>query len=550
MRTGLRTNLHVEPLERLIPQIADMPLGIERLNARRNQPNDRIVFIKPLDGPDKATALDFLERIAAICKPIMKANHLAVMSLAEHEPNREFLGRNFNAGELIELVLKSHNGRWLSFRFVQMVMMHELAHCKQMNHGGSFWKVRNQFAGELRGLWGKGYSGDGFWSRGQTLYSGQYTTEAMPAADKIPEHLCGGTYRSSKGKRKRRGQDGTERPQLSYAVRKQKWIAKKFGAGGTALGDDEGTRVKLENGKKPKGKPRVAGSARGRELRAAAALARFDQAQKMDVKLEKDEDEDEDEIDDDSDYDEPGTKEEAVDVNGNMIVDSKGNGMVKICEDENVENDGNARDELDELTHIHDELGAADDQKHGRRQISGASPSVKEEDVSTASEDEDDKDDVNLPKSTSTEGLLLTCLSSQPPPNMSATIPSGSNQAPSEAAVLLGTFTASKSLARSLPFARPKNSASAKPSPVLKVPPSVEPKVSRDDTWTNTCAICSLSNPQGALSCIACAHVLNPQALPNHWGCQSSVCHGSLYLNSGDHGVCGVCGVRRGTGST
>jgi hypothetical protein len=44
-----------------------MPLGIQRLNARRSQPNDRIVFIKPLNGPDEKTAQDFLERIAAQC---------------------------------------------------------------------------------------------------------------------------------------------------------------------------------------------------------------------------------------------------------------------------------------------------------------------------------------------------------------------------------------------------------------------------------------------------------------------------------------------------
>lgn len=45
-----------------------MPLGIQRLNAKKSQPNERIVFIKPLDGPDKAVAQDFLERIAAQCR--------------------------------------------------------------------------------------------------------------------------------------------------------------------------------------------------------------------------------------------------------------------------------------------------------------------------------------------------------------------------------------------------------------------------------------------------------------------------------------------------
>lgn len=57
--------------------------------------------------------------------PIMKEHHLTVMSLEEYEPNREFVGRNFNAGEVIQLVLKSRTGQWLPFTYVQMVMMHE-----------------------------------------------------------------------------------------------------------------------------------------------------------------------------------------------------------------------------------------------------------------------------------------------------------------------------------------------------------------------------------------------------------------------------------------
>jgi hypothetical protein len=58
--------------------------------------------------------------------PVMREHHVSVMSLEEYEPNREFVGRNFNAGEIIQLVLKSPStGRWLPFNYVQMVMMHE-----------------------------------------------------------------------------------------------------------------------------------------------------------------------------------------------------------------------------------------------------------------------------------------------------------------------------------------------------------------------------------------------------------------------------------------
>ncbi|KAL9101533.1 MAG: hypothetical protein Q9187_009236, partial [Circinaria calcarea] len=200
-----------------------MVLGIERVNARRQQPNSRIVFIKPLPGPTEAFAQDFLERVAAICHPIMKANHLSVMSLEEYEPNPEFIGRNFNAGEVIQLVLKApYTGHWMSFRSVVMVMMHELAHCKQMNHSGAFWKVRNQFAGEMKDLWNKGYTGDGFWSRGKTLLSGQYEPVRSTEAEALPQSLCGGTFRSSQGrKRKRKVERLPVKQTLSYAERQQ-----------------------------------------------------------------------------------------------------------------------------------------------------------------------------------------------------------------------------------------------------------------------------------------------------------------------------------------
>lgn len=57
----------------------------------------------------------------------MREHNLSVMSLEEYEPNAEFVGRNFNAGEVIQLVLKARfTGHWLPFSYVQMVMMHEL----------------------------------------------------------------------------------------------------------------------------------------------------------------------------------------------------------------------------------------------------------------------------------------------------------------------------------------------------------------------------------------------------------------------------------------
>ncbi len=52
----------------------------------------------------------------------MKEHHISVMSLEEYEPNAEFVGRNFNAGEVVQLVLKARfTGRWLPFEYVQVL---------------------------------------------------------------------------------------------------------------------------------------------------------------------------------------------------------------------------------------------------------------------------------------------------------------------------------------------------------------------------------------------------------------------------------------------
>jgi hypothetical protein len=325
-----------------------MPVGIERINARRKQPNDRITFIKPLKGPDEAFAQDFLERIAAICNPIMKKHSLSIMSLEEYEPNREFVGRNFNAGEVIQLVLKApYTGHWLPFRYVQMVMMHELAHCKQMNHSKAFWVVRNSYAEELRELWGKGYTGEGLWSRGITLYSGQYHTDALDPGDVMPEHLCGGTYRSSR-KRKRK-----VKPQLTHKEREARRIARKFGTNGAALGGNDAVRSVYEKRKTTAAKPRVAQSARGRELRAAAALARFETVKREEAKEEasiKDEDETESETESEtqSEDEREGDAKEAIDINGKPMLGADGRGMVRVCEDEGEQDEG-AQNEMSEL---------------------------------------------------------------------------------------------------------------------------------------------------------------------------------------------------------
>jgi hypothetical protein len=207
-----------------------------------------------------------------------------------------------------------------------------LAHCKHMNHSKAFWAVRNKYADQMRGLWSRKYTGEGLWGRGTLLRSGEFEANTILANDALPEHLCGGTYRSGGRKRK-------PKKQVSYQEQKERRILKKFGANGIALGEDEEVKTELENGKKPKGKPRVAKSKRGRELRAAAALARFDQSKKTEeVKEEDIEMASDSEAETASDFDDGGPS----------IVDKEGRRLIKVCEDENPA-DSDVQNEMREL---------------------------------------------------------------------------------------------------------------------------------------------------------------------------------------------------------
>ncbi|KAL1602465.1 hypothetical protein SLS60_005881 [Paraconiothyrium brasiliense] len=452
------------------------------------RPNAHINFIRPLPGPTAKSAEEILNRVAAICYPFMKSNMILVQALEEFPFNREFVGRNFNAGEVIQLVLRDRNGMWLPQRMIEMVMVHELAHCKQMNHSPAFWKVRNDYADELRSLWTKGYTGEGLWGRGRDLDTGAIQQEGGDPGN-MPEHICGGTYGRRSSRKRRRS--GKVNDNLTYAERKQRRILKKFGAGGQSLGSDEDTKVKLEGGVAKKGKPRVAGSARGRELRAAAALARFGTSKKEQIEVKKEETSSDSETEDeDTDMVEG---EAAFDVDGKKMTDEKGRALVKICEGEDTK-DGNVKREMDELQDLH-------------------RPTLKS----------------NMPPSSS-HVKAKASQSSTPPPKLAKSL-----------------SAKSRSISSSNPFTKPsaqvihideiykRRSAQAPEPPVSRGPPPA----------TKTCAICSLENEVGSFTCIVCAHVLNPRIDSKHWSCKSTACKGSNYINAGDVGRCGVCGAAK-----
>ncbi|PSK53903.1 hypothetical protein B9Z65_7709 [Elsinoe australis] len=499
-----------------------MPLNTLRLNQKHLHPNERITFIKPLPNlSTTAKAELFLQKIAAQCYPIMKAHSLSITTLEEFAPNREFMGRNFNGGEVIQLVLRrmpirkwdgqnqrfvsqsdlgengvvvrGNQGRldphstefvaeregqddgWLDFRAVQAVMMHELAHCIEMNHSKAFWKVRNVYYEHLKVLWGRNYTGEGVWGRGQQLENGMFERGGGGGTGDFQD-LCGGAYRG-RGRRKR-GKKGKEK--VTYAERKKRKLEKvegKFGKG-KSVGESEAMKVMLE-GKFKGSKPKVAGSKRGRDLRAAAALARFEKD-----KVEKEEEAEA--IDEDETASESGSETESepeecgvilVDAQGKQIKDGKGNGLYKVCDDTDAAEDPEAKNELAELENLVYRPRQQDNSSRTGQQSLKASPEISSPSrklESTSKEPitiDDDEDDLDA-------GVMTT-----------STAPSKST--------------------------------------------TTNPKA---------CPICSLENEPGSATCIACAHVLDRSRIPGSWQCSTGSCKESAYVNAGDAGRCGICG--------
>lgn len=374
-----------------------------------------------------------------------------------------------------------------------------------MNHGREFWRLKNKYSEQLKELWGKGYVGEGLWGRGRNLYDGQIADDAgLPVADQeAVRQTCGGTFRGFRGRGKRRR---NEKPKTTYAERQGKRVIKKFGVAGQALGDDAETRTTLEKGKKIKGKPRVAGSNRGRDLRAAAALARFGPVKtEAESTPEAEEDGSDYETDYGSDFDESSA---AKGADGQKLLDAEGNRLVKVCEGVDDDEDENARREMEEL------LGIA----KASTSKSKAKPTpvidLDEADISTASESE------LSPKVSTPATTVSPTTSDFKEKTREAT-------APSKASEPLVPFNK-----------RPHKALGTKSTTSVVASKAVGAGVA-------SCPVCSLENEAGALTCLACANVLRPDESQRHWKCTSDTCQESVYINAGDTARCGICGTTK-----
>src|SRR5579862_1678673 len=100
-----------------------------------------------------------------------------------------------------------------------------------MTHGPLFWKTYNILKKEMAALDAKGYTGEGFYSRPNSLTSTvPLTRNVLP--EEVPDNLCGGSWQRQRRRRRKTG------------GRK-----KKFKGDGVALGEDERRRRLLEGGK-------------------------------------------------------------------------------------------------------------------------------------------------------------------------------------------------------------------------------------------------------------------------------------------------------------
>lgn len=391
-------------------------------------------------------------------------------------PTFSSTGRNFNNGEVIQLVLKSPStGKWLPFRFVQMVLMHELAHCTEMNHSKAFWKLRNQFADEMKALWAKGYTGEGLWGRGVPLSNDTFIREDFEEGEVMPENMCGGTFKSRVSRKRK------SKPKMTYKEREERRIKKKFGTNGNILCANQEAKSQQDTKNRRLGKPRVAASQRGRELRAAAALARFQENSK-EVNI-KDEDSDTDCVYISDREEEIGLNsdtKDAIDINGQPILDRKGQGMINVCKDENRDDCG-LKQELQDVLSLYNHS-----YKSLKNTPNHSTFSVPKTIIEKSTMDCTEKKDLFL-KATETHSLDN-----------------------SERRKDLVSFATDN--------------------------------ITLDN---RACSTCSFINSINSLTCSICLNVLRPDFDPESWTCERSTCKDKPYKNASDVVFCGICASRK-----
>ncbi|KZT39101.1 WLM-domain-containing protein [Sistotremastrum suecicum HHB10207 ss-3] len=271
-----------------------------RLNEREANPNPHINFITALPARARSSskaeedAKELLRALAAQVKPIMKAHGFSINSFEEYEYNNVFAGRNWNAGEVVELVLRRADGTFYTIPTLLNVLCHEIAHIKHMNHLSGFQKLWAQLRSEVQALRARGYYGDGYWSSGARVGDGARTGGIGSEFEVMPEYVCGGAQTRQKTRtvgRRRHKESNAAGPSLHTGAQTEKkrksgsriTAKDKFTGTGKALNEDVSDEDKKKIGT---GFRKKANSQKAKLERAEAAERRLRALQGTLVKTE------------------------------------------------------------------------------------------------------------------------------------------------------------------------------------------------------------------------------------------------------------------------
>lgn len=210
--------------------------------------------------PRAAEALQTLRKVASLVKPIMRQRSWHVDVLAEFfPPEHNLLGINHDQGRKICLRLRyaGDERQFLPLEQVVDTMLHELSHIVRGPHDEIFHNVWNTLRDEHEALIRKGYTGEGFLSKGQKL-GGHYMPrdEARRLARAQAEKrrtLTAGSGQKLGGAPVRRGDD--VRRVIADAATRRKRVEQGCGSNATtkerereliAQTDRSGTRTRAD----------------------------------------------------------------------------------------------------------------------------------------------------------------------------------------------------------------------------------------------------------------------------------------------------------------
>ncbi|KAJ7640979.1 WLM-domain-containing protein [Roridomyces roridus] len=152
-----------------------------------NSSTDKFVgTITHLKGrPKEDRALEMLQKIASLVKPIMRKHGWFLPVLSEFFPSQDnLLGLNVNAGQKILIRLRPAHSpdSFYEEEDVIQTMLHELTHNVHGPHDDKFYKFLSGLQDEFDALQSSGYAGEGFFSKGHRV--------GAEVSHDLPPHLA------------------------------------------------------------------------------------------------------------------------------------------------------------------------------------------------------------------------------------------------------------------------------------------------------------------------------------------------------------------------